>query len=69
MLAVQMKSPKVLNQIYERLSELNYDTNYLLENEIENGIAPIHMACYNGNLEILEILHEKFKANFNLKNE
>ena len=71
MLACQYGSAKILNYLHDNLIAKSKNPEeikrLLLETtkQADNGIQAVHLACFFGNLDILDILHTKFNADFN----
>ena len=72
MLACHYESVKVLNYLYYNVVKRSPNPIEMRKDllrtvrETQSGIQAVHLACFFGNLEILTILHTKFKADFNV---
>ena len=70
MLACQYGSTKILEYLYSDVVGVSSDpreTKRKLLNShrpTHGGIQAVHLACFLGDLQILEILKEKFNADF-----
>lgn len=66
MLACHYGSTRILNYIYDELiltsTSPSDALNQLLSSSVEtdSDIQAVHLACFLGNLEILNILHHKY---------